>query len=266
MDIAAVDRSATQGDSWLHRAAPGAKLAAFGLLLAAAVVSWNFVLLASLALLIAAAAVSARLNLKLTFGLAAYPALFAAVFAFASAPSAGTGLVIVLKAVTAALAAVTLTLTTPYPQVFAPVQKVVPGLVGDALLMTYRSFFLLLQRFSDLLTTVKLRSATRSGGLKRTVRDTSAALGNVVLYSFDLAQRDYDVMRVRGYSGRLRIAPRRRRIGATEIALVAVAFAAATACLLWRLRFEQLNPYSWLALIPALAALAAAALVRRRTA
>ena len=39
-------------------------------------------------------------------------------------------------------------------------------------------------------------------------RVAARALGGLLLYSVDLAQRDYDVMRLRGYEGRLRVAVR----------------------------------------------------------
>jgi hypothetical protein len=227
-------------------------------------VSWNFLVLASLALVLVAAAVSADLDLRLTLTLALYPALFAAIFAFASAPSWLGGLVIVLKAVTAALVAVTIVLTTPYPQVFAPIQSVAPGIVGDALLMTYRTFFLLLERFADVLRSIRLRSGIGRLPL-RAARMTAAALGNVLLYSIDLAQREYDVMRLRGYSGRLRIDVPSHRWTPAEVTLVVVAMGALAVSLAWRAGAAALNPYSWLVPLPALAALAAALLVRRRT-
>ena len=137
---------------------PKTKLVAFALVLAAVVVTWNVLVVAALAVVLAAGVVSAGLRSRLAFGLAAYPALFALIFAFASAPDALTGAVIMLKAVSAALAAVIVVLTTPYPQVFAPVQRIVPGVVGDALLMTYRATFLLLDKFSNLLRSMRLRA------------------------------------------------------------------------------------------------------------
>lgn len=265
MDVAAIDRSATQGRSPLHSASPKAKLAAFGLVLAAVVVSWNPLVLVALAIVLLAAAVAARLPLRLTLTLAAYPAVFAAIFAFASAPDLAAGLTIVLKAVTAALAAVVLVMTTPYPQVFAPVQRVVPSLVGDALLMTYRTFFLLAERFADLSRAIRLRSATRAGGFRRTVADTGSALGNLVLYSIDLSQRDYDVMRLRGYTGRLRATVPGSASPAADVALLVAATVSAVVAIAWRVDWRQLDQYAWLLPIPALVALAASALIPRRT-
>ncbi|MDP2183246.1 MAG: energy-coupling factor transporter transmembrane component T [Actinomycetota bacterium] len=264
MNIGAVDHSATLGTSWLHRASPVAKLAAFALTLAAVVLTWNALVVASLAIMLASVATSCRLKFRLTYSLALYPGLFALVFAVSSAPDALVGAVIVLKAVTAALAAVIIVLTTPYPQVFAPVQRIVPSIVGDALLMTYRSTFLLLEKFSNLLRAVRLRSGLTAGHPVRAARATTSALGGLLLYSFDLSQRDYDVMRLRGYEGRLRAPLPRGESPARDVALVAGAALALATSALWRAGAATLNPYSWLVAIPALLALGVALIATRR--
>ncbi len=264
MHIGAVDESATLGRSWIHTASPITKLVAFALVLAAAVVSWNLLVLAGLLILLVSVATTARLKPGLAYSLAAYPALFAGVFAFASAPNVLTGLIIVMKAAVAGLAAVTLILTTPYPQVFAPVQRIVPGIVGDALLMTYRSTFLLLDKFSNLLTAIRLRSGLRGGHPLRSARATSQALGGLLLYSFDLSQRDYDIMRLRGYQDRLKTSLPRGATPARDAFLLAAALLALATSIVWRLGAAVLNPYSWLVLLLPLAALIAAALTSRR--
>lgn len=263
MHIGAIDESATRGRSWLHEASPISKLVAFALVLAAVIVSWNLLVIASVALALAAAIVSARVRLRLAFSLAAYPALFAAVFALSSAPDVLTGSVIVLKATCAGLVAVSLTLTTPYPQIFAPIQRITPPLVGDALLMTYRSTFLLLDKFSSLLRAVRLRSGLIHGQPVRAARATTAALGGLVLYSLDLAQRDYDVMRLRGYEGRLRVTLPRGASPLRDGALVTGALGALVVSVTWRLGADTLNPYSWIVLFPPVALLTAAAFARR---
>jgi len=259
-----IDRSATADLGWLHRVSAAGKLTAFALVLAATIVTWNALVVFALVLSLAAVAVASRVDLKLTFTLAAYPALFAAVFAFASAPDALTGTVIVLKAVCAGLAAVTVVMTTPYPQVFAPVQRIVPGVVGDALLMTYRTTFLLLGKFSSLLRAVRLRAGVRGRHPIRSARVTTQALGGLLLYSFDLAQRDYDILRLRGYTGRLRVNMPRSADRRVDIALVAAAALALATSITWRLGSATLNPYSWLLLFPAAVMLAAGLVARRR--
>lgn len=262
MDIGAVDRSATSDLGWLHRVSPVAKLVALALVIAAVVVTWNLFLALGLLLFLAATAVTARLDLKLTFSLAAYPAVFAVIFALASAPDALYGSVIVLKAVAAGLSAVIVILTTPYPQVFAPVQRIVPGIVGDALLMTYRSFFLLLDKFGNLLRAVRLRAGLRGTHPVLAARSVTQALGGLLLYSVDLAEREYDVMRLRGYSGRLRVGALKSRSRAGDAAVISAAALGLAISIVWRLGWVALNPYSWLLPIPALLLLASAGVYR----
>lgn len=264
MHIGAVDRSATMGDSWLHHSSPIAKLVAFAVVLGAVIVSWNLLVLLGIVVSLVAALSSARVKPALAYTLAAYPAFFAAVFALASAPDILTGIVIVLKATAAGMAAVTLVLTTPYPQIFAPVQRVVPGIVGDALLMTYRSTFLLLDKFANLMTAVRLRSGVQAGHPVRAAKATTQALGGLLLYSFDLSQRDYDIMRVRGYQDRLRVALPKSTAPVRDALLVGAATLMLATSVVWRLGAASLNPYSWLVPIPALAALAAALLTSWR--
>lgn len=263
MDIGAIDRSATRADGPLRAAAPSSKLVALVLVLAAVLMSWNVLVIATVLVALVAAAVWGRIDLKLAGTLAVYPAFFALAFALASAPDPLTGLAIVLKAVTAALASVLAVLSTPYPQVFALVQRITPGIVGDALLMTYRATFLLLGKFSNLVRAVRLRAGISRRQPVRAARASTAALGGLLLYAIDLSQRDYDVMRLRGYSGRLRVRPlhsRDRRADATLLATAALALALA---IVWRLGYSTLNPYSWLAPPLAFVLLGAAALTRR---
>lgn len=263
MDITVIDRSATTLFTPLHRARPVAKLIAFALVLTAVIVSWNSLVLTATLLVLAAVVVATGLDVRLALGLAAYPALFAAVFAFASAPSVAIAVTIVLKAMAAALAAVLLTLTTPYPLLFSTVQRFTPALVGDALLMTYRAIFLLANRFAEMLRIIRLRSPRRPGLAVR-ARSFSSALGNLLLYSLDLAQRDYDIMRVRGYSGRLRARPHAVYDVRAEAGLIAAATLLAATGLVWRLGWERLNPYSWLPFAAAVAVLGMAVLWRNR--
>lgn len=265
MDIGAVDRSATSDLGWLHRVSPVAKLIAFALVIGAIIVTWNLLLALALFAALAAVAVTARLDLKLTFTLAAYPALFALIFALASAPDPGTGAVIVLKAVTAGLSAVIVILTTPYPQVFAPIQRIVPGVVGDAMLMTYRATFLLLGKFANLLRAVRLRSGVRGHKLVPSAQAVTTALGGLILYSIDLSEREYDVMRVRGYSGQLRVHLPKSRSRTGDAVLVMGASLALATSIVWRLGWVALNPYSWLLPIPAFALLAGAVVFRTTT-
>lgn len=252
MDVRRIDLIATTGTSPLHGASAVTKLIAFALVLAAIVVQQNLFVVLACALVLAAAAIASRLPLRAVFGLAAYPGLFAVVFAFAAAPDPLTGALFVTRAVAASLAAVILLFVTPYPQIFAPLQSVLPEVLGDALLMTYRSLFLLADKFERLRRAIRLRSGLSHGHPLRAARATAAAFGSLVLYAFDLSQREYDIMRLRGYQGRMRstVAPARDRL--FDTALLAASGAILATALVFRVAGAALTPYSWL--LPAAAA------------
>lgn len=263
MDIASVDTSATLGSSALHRAHPVAKIVAFALTLAGVVMSTNVLVLASVALALAATVLAMRLPARQVFALALYPALFAALFAFAASAGPVTAAVITLKAVTAALCAITLMFTTPYPYVFAPIQRVMPSLVGDALLMTYRSFFLLLEKVQRVTRAARLRAGLLGREPVRSAQAATRALGTTMLYALDMSERTYDVMTLRGYDRRLRVTMPQSTSRALDATVVAVALALLALCLSWQLAAATLVPFAWAPLAASFAVLVSVILVRR---
>ena len=194
--------------------------------------------------------------------LAAYPGLFAALFAFAAATDLFSAALIVAKAVTAALVAVMLMFTTPYPQVFAPVQRMVPTVIADALLMTYRSLFLLLEKFSHTLTAARLRAGIVGRSPIRSASTITRSLGGVLLYSIDLSQRTHDIMHLRGYDGRLVVTPQPSVSRALDVATVAAAACVLATATAWRVWWPALNPYAWVPLVLSSALLLVALLAR----
>ncbi|MBC7265753.1 MAG: CbiQ family ECF transporter T component [Anaerosomatales bacterium] len=263
MDVRLVDTIAVSGRSPVHAASPRTKLAVAALAIAAAAVTTNVLVCAAVALAAIAVAVAARVPMRPYLALAGYPAVFAALFAWASAPDLLAAALIVAKAVTAALAVVLVLFTTPYPQVFATIQRVLPGLVGDALFMTYRAIFILGDKLDDLVVAARLRSGAGRHPLRNALA-TVRALGNLVLYAFDLAEREYDVLALRGYSGRLSVPVRRSAAPLADAALAAGGIACLVAAVAWRVAWRELLPYSWLP--PALALTVLAAVVAWRAA
>lgn len=257
MNLSLVDSSATKGSSPLHKTVPAAKLIAVAGLLVGVVVSTNVFVVATLALVLAGIAVAMRLEWRAIFALAAYPAVFAALFAFAAAPQLLAASLIVAKAVTAALSVILLLFTTPYPQVFAPLQRYVPAVVGDALLMTYRSLFLLLDKFSHTVTAARLRAGVVGNSPIRSATAMTRALGGVLLYSVDLSQRTHDVMHLRGYDGRLAVTPAPSQSRLLDAGVALFGLTIATAAVMWRMNWQLLNPYSWIPLMGGAAALLA---------
>jgi energy-coupling factor transporter transmembrane protein EcfT len=153
--------------------------------------------------------------------------------------------------------------STPYPKVFAPLQRVTPVIVGDALLMTYRSVFILAEKFGDLLRAVRLRSGISKRHPVRAAADTARALGGLLLYSLDLSQREYDILRLRGYERGLRVAPMRSKDRAMDAATLLYAVLVLAVAVLFAAR-PALAPYAWLVTLAGVVDLGIGLLIGRR--
>ena len=203
-DLALVDQWASAGTSAFHRASALSKLAFVLLVLASVLSSSSPVFLASLwgavVVLVIVSGVPALPALTLSL----YPVLFSSLFLL----SRWNGdwrepLVIVLRSLVSSLTAVLLVATTPYPDLFAPIARVTPRLVGDGLFLTYRAFFLLVNRADRMWTALKLRGGLTGRGLPRDFRSAGEGLGQLVIHSYDRSQRLYAIMHIRGHSGRV---------------------------------------------------------------
>jgi hypothetical protein len=80
----------------------------------------------------------------------------------------------------------------------------------------------------------------------RAARATASALGSLVLYALDLAQREYDILRIRGYEGGLRVSPTVSASRAFDAALLLAAAGLFAMALVFRLGGAALTPFSWL--------------------
>ncbi len=217
MDIASLDRWAVQGTSPWHRASPLAKVIATGLFVLAVLIGSDPATLIALYLVLASLMAFARLPLRRVLVLAAYPAVFALLFAVSRWDGTWqTPAVILLKSVGAAMTMVLLITTTPYPDLFAALGGLLPRLVSDALFMTYRSFFVLLEAMDHLIISVRLRGGLQVRRPLRTVSNLALALGVLLIHAVDMAQRLYEVLLMRGYGGRF---PTGRRWRAMRLSL-----------------------------------------------
>ena len=108
-----------------------------------------------------------------------------------------------LRSLASSLTAVLLVATTPYPDLFAPIARVTPRLVGDGLFLTYRAFFGLIARADRMWTALKLRGGLSGRGLPRDLKTAGEGLGQLVIHSYDRSQRLYAIMHIRGPSGRV---------------------------------------------------------------
>ena len=233
--LAEMDQHANAGASPWHRAGALGKL-----LIVAAIVGLT-VSTPSLTLLLAIHAVAWLL--VLTSGLpwrvwvtaATYPLVFVALFVVSRWDgTAVTPLTLVLRPLTASLAAVWLVGTTPYPDVFAPLSRVLPREVGDALFLTYRALFSLLARAHRLAQSLRLRGGA-SGSLRRRLEIAGEGMGTLIVHGFERSRQQYQAMLLRGHSGRICGCRHYARRSAADLWLVATAVAlVAAAVLLWR--------------------------------
>jgi energy-coupling factor transporter transmembrane protein EcfT len=133
-----------------------------------------------------------------------YPVLFSGLYLLSRWDGTWTlPALLLLRSLTSSLLAVLLVSTTPYPDLFAPIARVTPRLVGDGLFLTYRAFFLLVARAERMWAASRLRGGLSGRGLPKDLRFAGEGLGLLVLHSYDRANRMYAVMHLRGHSGRV---------------------------------------------------------------
>jgi energy-coupling factor transporter transmembrane protein EcfT len=201
--LAQVDYLASAGRSVWHRASAVVKLGATLALVGAAVFMPGWPALSVLLATAIALVLTARLPLRLLFAAIATPIVFALVIVVASwngDPARSAALL--ARPVIAGVAALWLVGTTPYPDLFAPLSRVLPRAIGDGLFLTYRAVFALLARIERLWKALFLRGAMQ-GPVRRRAGMMGEAVGTVVLYGFERSHRLYQVMHLRGHSGRI---------------------------------------------------------------
>jgi cobalt/nickel transport system permease protein len=250
MDVALIDYWALQGKGPYHRASAESKVLATALVLAGVLVAGDMVTLLAIYLFLAAVTATSRLPLGRVLTIAAYPAVFGVLFAVSRWDGTfATPTGILLRAMDASLAVVLLIVTTPYPEIFSVLRVLMPRALADALFLSYRSLFILLRLVSELITALRIR-----GGLDRrryvdTLRNLGQGLGNVIVHAVDLSERFYEVLRIRGYSGRLASSSHFRGLTRADAAPLLVSTSILSLSLTMRLypTLGQLNGYILLA-------------------
>ena len=204
MDVAIIDYYANHGTSFMHRAKAFWKIVFAALVIASIILTNEFYILLGIYFSLVTIAVWTNLPVSRILTIAAYPAIFALIFAFAlwngSWIRAG---VIMLKALSAALTMVLLIVTTPYPEIFNVIRPVLPKVIAEGMFVTYRSVFILLELTDELIKGLKVR-----GGLTRrkyisNIKNFATGIGLLLVKGIDFSEKFYGVMTVRGYGGRI---------------------------------------------------------------
>jgi cobalt/nickel transport system permease protein len=233
--LAQIDFLASAGRSPWHRASALSKMLLAAGLVLLAVFAPSLWLLAGLYALAWTLALTSRLPWRLTLAASSYPIIFSLLFVLARWDgTARTPALLLLRPLIASLTAVWLVGTTPYPNLFTPLSRVLPRGVGDGLFLTYRATFELMARTGRLWRALRLRGGN-SGPARRRLTLAGEGLATMVLYGFERSQRLYAAMLLRGHSGRI-CGCRHWREGSRADLLVAAAglTVAAGTLLLWR--------------------------------
>jgi cobalt/nickel transport system permease protein len=216
VELAQIDQWAVGGTSLWHRSSALAKLVATGLLIAAVVSANDWRALAVIYAAVLVAIASARLPVFKIALVGAYPALFTLIFALSQTGGWGVVVLVLFRSLAAALAMLWLITTTPYVDIFAALGHVLPALIADGLLVTYRSFFILLQAFGRLVTGLRLRGAYSRYKWKGFTQ-MAEVVGVTFLHALDLAEHSHAVLHLRGYAGRIPASNRWRRTGPVDL-------------------------------------------------
>ncbi len=201
--LAQIDYLASTGRTPWHRASALGKLLLALAILIVAVFAPGLRLLLAVHALTWILALTSRLPWRLVAAAAGYPLLFSALFIFSQWDGTWqTPVRLGLRPLTSSLAAVWLVGTTPYPDLFAPLSRVLPRSTGDSLFLTYRALFALLARSDRLWRALRLRGGL-VGPARRRLSLAGGGLGTLVVHGFERSQRLYSAMLLRGHSGRI---------------------------------------------------------------
>jgi cobalt/nickel transport system permease protein len=233
--LAQMDYLASAGRTPWHHASALSKMLLVATLVLLAVFSPSLLLLAALYAVTWVLVATGRLPWRLSLAASGYPIAFSLLFVLARWDGTfATPARLLLRPLIASLAAVWLVGTTPYPNLFTPLSRVLPRSVGDGLFLTYRALFGLMERTGGLWRALRLRGGT-TGPARRRLTLAGEGFATMVLYGFERSQRLYAAMLLRGHSGRI-CGCRHWREGSHADWLVAAVggVVAAGALLLWR--------------------------------
>ncbi len=204
MHLAAVDHMANNGDSFLHRASPLTKvfislLFLTGMILSDSILK-SFVLMGITITLI----ILSKVDGREIFHLALYPVFFSIVFALLKLQESWTaGVLVMMKALGAALNMLLLITTTPYTDIFGIFSYIMPSVMVDVFIFTYRSLFILLDRLESLFKSIRLRGGYNPMNLLFNLKNSAGAIGVMIINAVDMSERLYRIYTLRGYSGKI---------------------------------------------------------------
>lgn len=203
MNFATLDNLAVNHSCWLQQCSLVAKVMFVLLVLVLLLTTTSLPFLGGMALLLVSLAAANRLPLGILGPLALVPMLFASVFAL-SLGDWTVGLVVIGRAGIAALTVVMVFVTTSPVRLLGLVSAPMPSIFGELLYFTYRSLFLLWATLDNTLTAVRLRRGRERFSLAR-IKATAQVYGMILLRAWDMAGRQYSLLRLRGLGQGLKV-------------------------------------------------------------
>jgi energy-coupling factor transporter transmembrane protein EcfT len=203
LNLATLDNLAVNHRCWLQRCSTLAKVLFAAAVLTFLLTTMSLPFIAGLAALLLVIALSNRLPLAVLLPLALIPMIFAGIFAF-SIRDWAVGLTVIGRAGTAALIAAEVFMTTAPVHLLGVISAPMPEIFGELIYFTYRSLFLLAGSLDNTLKAVRLRRGKEKFSFAR-VRATAQVYGMTLVRAWDMAGRQYDLLRLRGLGQGLKI-------------------------------------------------------------
>jgi energy-coupling factor transporter transmembrane protein EcfT len=203
MNLATMDNLAVNHHCWLQQCSALAKLLFAAAVLILLLTTMSLPFIAGLAALLLVIALSNRLPLGVLLPLALIPMFFAGIFAV-STKDWTVGLLVIGRAGTAALAVAEVFMTTAPVHLLGLIAAPMPEVFGELMYFTYRAFFLLAGSLDNTLTAVRLRRGKEKFSFAR-IRAMAQVYGMTLVRAWDMAGRQYDLLRLRGLGQGLKI-------------------------------------------------------------
>ena len=221
MELSKIDNMALNGESVIHKSSVISKLFVTLMLILSIVVSNDLIKLGIILLIVLLLIKLSKISLKKALHFTLYPVFFTLIFALIySQNGLYYGLTVIFKATTSALTMVFLITTTPYVDVFSVFSLFMPKVLVDIFFFTYRSFFILLEKLSNLQTNIKLRGGYHPIKIFKNMRIISSLLGTLIIQSFEMSERMYRIYSIRGYNGKMPVRVDLKINKVSDIALI----------------------------------------------
>ncbi len=202
MHLAEIDRISNNTYSYFHSARVASKLVFTILMVTAFIMSDSLVKGLGLLGVILLSFWVSKIPLGIVVQLALYPAFFSSIFAVMEmGNSIVGGFIIIIRAVGAGMTMALLITTTPYTDLFSFLSLWMPTLLVDVFMFTYRGIFILIEKTTNLMKSMRLRGGYHSFNILKNARNIVGTIGVMIITSFDMSERMYKIYSLRGYHG-----------------------------------------------------------------